>query len=63
MTYSSQPDSVSLKVNDKDCMAAEIPCSPNIVSDDFIKDSSCFVLYWKNNSTSLKTLVKKLMEN
>ncbi|EGO6393067.1 hypothetical protein IUZ16_002953 [Salmonella enterica] len=22
-------------------MTAEIPCSPNIVSDDFIKDSSC----------------------
>ncbi|EDF8260148.1 endorhamnosidase [Salmonella enterica subsp. enterica serovar Typhimurium] len=53
------PDAVSLKVNHKDCRGAEIPFVPDIASDDFIKDSSCFLPYWENNSTSLKALVKK----
>ncbi|EBA7246341.1 hypothetical protein B6T11_17225 [Salmonella enterica] len=55
----STPDAVSLKVNHKDCRGAEIPFVPDIAPDDFIKDSSCFLPYWENNSTSLKALVKK----
>ncbi|EOG2927254.1 tail spike protein [Salmonella enterica] len=55
----STPDAVSLKINHKDCRGTEIPFVPDIASDDFIKDSSCFLPYWENNSTSLKALVKK----
>lgn len=53
----SVSDVVSIKVNYTDNRAAEIPFSPIVVSDGAVKDNSCFVPYWEENS--LKALVKK----
>lgn len=53
----SLSDVVSLKVNYKDTHGTEIPFSPTVISDESVKDNSCFVPYWEGSS--LKALVKK----